>query len=255
MGTEDAADEVACKDLFVPDARLPKEPWRAPATEEVAFLLDRATEAAPGETLEIVSLTAITASQRAREALELGREVSTAPDVATTEAWDTLSALAADLLRAVTAGGTVFRLASEVRVHRDDPGLITTTRDPGQENRLLGLHVDSQERRRLSDRALCQRLLSVNIAAEPRWLLFVNASLSWIAQDLEQVGCEDIGRLNATDAGRIFLAGHIGYPVFRVRLEPGQGYLGPVQNMVHDGSTAGAHLPGLRACAFGEYSA
>jgi hypothetical protein len=41
--------------------------------------------------------------------------------------------------------------------------------------------------------------------------------------------------------------------VFRLRLDPGQGYLGPVQNMIHDGSTAGARSRGLRTCVFGEF--
>jgi len=253
-GTE-SANQVGLQEHYVTGARVPKGPWRTPVAEEVASLIEGAADSPPGETLELLSLTTEARFDRARPALKLGYALTTSPGEVHSDALDSLEQFAPELLRAVTsAGGRMFRLASDVRVAFDDPKLITTTRDPGQSNRLLGLHVDSQERKALTERGTCQRLLSVNIAAESRWFLFVNVSVRLLATTLNESGRENICRLGATSAGTTFLAGATDYPVFRVRLDPGQGYLGPVQNMLHDGSTAGAHLKGLRACAFGDFA-
>jgi hypothetical protein len=253
-GTE-SADRVGLQDQYVSSARVPKGPWRIPAAEELSCLMERADDPPPGETLELLSLTPEAISDRVRTVLQLGYDLTTTRGELRSDARDSLAQLAPELLDSVTStSGRSFRLASDARIASDDPQLITTTRDPGQGNRLLGLHVDSQERRALTERGACQRLLSVNIAAESRWFLFVNLSVHLIATTLNESGRADAYRLGATKAGTTFLAGVTDYPVFRVRLDPGQGYLGPVQNMVHDGSTAGARLKGLRVCAFGEFA-
>ena len=252
-GTESASD-VGLQDQYVANARIPKGPWRTPGTDEVACLVDGADDVPPGEVLEFLSLTTDAALARARNALARGHSITTASSRGH-EDTTSLEELVPDLIHAVTsAEGRTFRLTSDVRVAFDDPQLMTTTRDPGQGNRLLGLHVDSQERRSLAERVTCQRLLSVNVAPEPRWLLFVNVSVSRIATLLKESGRADACRLGASSAGMTFLASAPEYPVFRMRLDAGQGYLGPVQNMVHDGSTAGSHLSGLRACAFGDFT-
>lgn len=252
-GTQ-SADKLGLQDHYVTGARVPKEPWRTPVAEELSCLMEGAADPPPGETLEWLSLTPEANSDRVRTALELGYALTTSRGERHSEARKSLAQIAPEVLQAViSTSRRSFRLASDVRLAYDDPQLITTTRDPGQRNRLLGLHVDSQERRALTERGTCQRLLSVNIAAESRWFLFVNVSVSLIATTLNETGRDDACRLGATKAGTTFLAGATDYPVFRVRLDPGQGYLGPVQNMVHDGSTAGARLKGLRACAFGDF--
>jgi len=252
-GTE-SADKVVQQDRYVAGARVPKGPWRTPVAEELSCLMEGAADAPPGETLEFLSLTAEANTDRVRIALELGSALTTSRGEPHSDAPNLLAKFAPELLQAVIAtSGRSFHLASDVRVADDDPQLITTTRDPGQGNLLLGLHVDSQERKPLAERDTCQRLISVNMAAESRWLLFVNASIRLIATTLTDSGRDDACRLGATNAGTTFLAGAPDYPVFRVRLDPGQGYLGPVQNMVHDGSTVDARSKGLRACAFGEF--
>ena len=51
---------------------------------------------------------------------------------------------------------------------------------------------------------------------------------------------------------REFLEERQDEPVFRLRIEPGHGYLAPIQNLIHDGSSIDAGQPGLRACAFAQ---
>jgi hypothetical protein len=252
-GTQ-SAEEAGLQEFYVTGARVPKGHWRTASAAEAASLAAGAADSPPGETLEFLSVTTGPALVRARPALDLGHTFTTVP-AGDSDTWNLLTKSAPELLQAVTsARGRAFHLASKASVAFDDPQLITTTRDPGRRNQLLGLHVDSQERKALNERDTCLRLLSFNIATEPRWLLFVKESVRSIALMLSESGRADACRAGATSAGAAFLAGATGCPVFRLRLDPGQGYLGPVQNMVHDGSTAGANSMGLRVCAFGHFA-
>src|SRR5207245_3971045 len=117
-------------------------------------------------------------------------------------------------------------------------GLLTTTRDPNKGNKRLGLHVDSHERRPLASRSASRRLLSVNLAHEPRAFLFVALSIASIFDALGRPADDDPGRQpNATALGRRFLTSLPDCPVFRLELRPGEAYLAPVQNVIHDGSS------------------
>jgi hypothetical protein len=254
VGTE-TADDAGLAHRYVADARVPRGPWRMPTPDEVESLVADAANAPAGETLEILSLTE-TARCRAQHALDLGRAVATSSNgLDQSGEWAALTRAVPDLVAAVTASCPLpFRQTSDLRIASNDPGLPTTTRDPGHGNRLLGLHVDSHERRALSDRGACQRLLNVNIGAEPRWFAFLDISVAQIADFLATTIGETINRLGGTDAGREYLALAPECRVYRVRLEPGQGYLAPVQNLVHDGCSTGMQFISLTARVFGDYA-
>jgi hypothetical protein len=238
---------------YVTRARVPSGAWRKPTMEELATL--HAADGHPNRSLELAELV-VGGAVPDHPALELGQAISRSPDGLGSRTWTALQHEAVDLLAHMAfPGDRGFRSATEVRIGRDDPRLATTTRDPSSGHRLLGLHVDSQERRPLHERERSKRLFNVNIAAEPRWFLFVNVDIGTQARHLLTIGNDDVERLGATDTGRAFLADDHTCPVFRIRLDPGQGYLAPVQNMVHDGSTENALLCGLRACAFGDVAA
>ncbi len=43
------------------------------------------------------------------------------------------------------------------------------------------------------------------------------------------------------------------YPVIKVRVAPGEAYIAPTENMIHDGSTVGKQYPDIHLTLFGYF--
>jgi hypothetical protein len=120
-----------------------------------------------------------------------------------------------------------------IHVHR--PGLETVTIDLAN-RKFLGLHLDSWDRYPLEARARSLNRICVNIGVEPRHFLFVNLPLMNIARLLEQESPDSPDR--AFDSvGPAFMSRFPGYPIVRVRIAPGEAYIAPTDNLIHDAST------------------
>jgi hypothetical protein len=219
---------------FATEARLPRLPWRALHLWEIETLCAAGTGAATVEIFDPLP------ADRALHELQ-------SPDAMRSYAERYVGSL-------TNAEGHRLRLNAAPRLRFNEPRLITTTRDPSDGGRLLGLHVDSQDGRAVRERQFCRRFLCINSGAEPRSLLFVNQPLDTLATaiaDLPELA-EPASR-NATDFARAWLAMHTEYPVLRVDIVPGGAYLAPVQNMIHDGSTLLTRTRDWHAGAFGEF--
>jgi hypothetical protein len=121
------------------------------------------------------------------------------------------------------------------------PGLETVTFDA--QRRYLGLHLDSWDGRPLKSRAQSLNRISVNIGAEPRYFLFLNLPLMAIARVLAL----DVGTLYRTLnwLGPAFMSRFPRYPIVRVRIDPGEAYVAPTDNVIHDASTVDCHGPSV----------
>lgn len=124
------------------------------------------------------------------------------------------------------------------------PDLITVTRygcDKDTKKRYVGLHIDNSywqeklERRHLSPVKIC-----INLGLQARYLLFINLSLKDILKTLQNLGInnqiQDKGPPNIV---KLFMENFPNYPVIRLTILPGEAYIAPVENMIHDGSTLG----------------
>ncbi|MEV7804960.1 hypothetical protein AB0O28_18625 [Microbispora sp. NPDC088329] len=117
------------------------------------------------------------------------------------------------------------------------PGLLTTTRDHDNGNRRIGLHVDNFDRQPYPTRLNSRRRLALNMGPGSRYLLLADRTIMDICAEL---GRDQNGHLPHTDDLRRYIAD--GHPLrcFRIRLDPGQGYIAPTEVVPHDGSTADA---------------
>lgn len=101
-----------------------------------------------------------------------------------------------------------------------------------------GLHVDSYQNILLSERHRLANLLMLNLGNEPRYLLFVNLTIEKI---VELVFDEPPDILDEEyikfEIKKRFFDRFPDYPVIRLRIEPGEAYIGPFENIFHDGST------------------
>jgi hypothetical protein len=120
------------------------------------------------------------------------------------------------------------------------PGLATVTMDPAS-GLFIGLHLDNWDKLPLSKRHMSLNRISVNIGAEPRWLLYLNASVAAMANALES------RRRLASDfesapqnVSPTYLRVFSDHPVVRVLVNPAEAYIAPTDNMIHDGSTLNA---------------
>ena len=128
-----------------------------------------------------------------------------------------------------------------IHVHR--PGRETVTLNTAS-GKYLGLHLDSWDRYPVEARARSLNRICVNIGAEPRHLLFLNLSLMNIARLLAEGSQESPDRASES-VGPAFMSRFPGYPIVKVRIAPGEAYLAPTDNVIHDASTVGSQSPSI----------
>jgi hypothetical protein len=106
------------------------------------------------------------------------------------------------------------------------PGLETVSVDTDR-HAFLGLHVDNCYDFALDRREYSPNRACVNLGSEDRFFLFMNISLRQMCKLMN----DDLS------GEKMFMARFSSYPVVRVRIHPGEAYIAPTENIVHDGSS------------------
>ena len=106
--------------------------------------------------------------------------------------------------------------------------------------RFIGLHIDDLDGLPIERREESTTRLCVNLGLNARYLLFINVSTLLIAAMLagDATGGSFI-HLRSTPLIHAFLKAFPEYPVTRLEVRPGEAYIAPTENMIHDGSTLG----------------
>ncbi|MDQ3363831.1 MAG: hypothetical protein M3680_00160 [Myxococcota bacterium] len=118
----------------------------------------------------------------------------------------------------------------------------TTHADAGEPNRLSGLHIDNWDQLPLGERGRARRQLCINLGIEDRFFVFARAEVATIVGVLG----ESFERRQAyIGVGRVFFARFPDAAIVRVRVRPGEMYIAPTDNLLHDGSTVGSHSPDI----------
>lgn len=134
------------------------------------------------------------------------------------------------------------------------PGCATTTfvRDLDV---YLGLHLDDGEGCAIDLLADARNRISINIGDVDRYLLFVNVTVRGMAA---LVGSDaDRAAFHpglADDVGRAFMRAFPAYPAIKVRVAPGEAYIAPTENILHDASSSGTHSPGRQLIILGHFT-
>lgn len=143
------------------------------------------------------------------------------------------------------------------RVNVNPSGLPTVTFNQATHH-FIGLHLDSWDNLPIQDRALSTNRVCINLGLEDRFLLFINLTLADILYLTQIDGDDSISILSSTwetreqdwntltslelDPNAIrkaFLTRYSQYPVIKLRISPGEAYIAPTENMIHDGCTTG----------------
>lgn len=102
----------------------------------------------------------------------------------------------------------------------------------------VGLHIDSWDRLPLSERHQSQNRLCINLGEGERTLQFIPMQACQIRKNILTL-VSAIGEHLLTLTVKDFVSAYLGHfsetPVLRVKLKPGQGYIAPTENIIHDG--------------------
>jgi hypothetical protein len=224
------------------DAIGPAKPWRAPTDGEWEQLVGWPVSNDPGFWIALIQAPEelLLPYEAARSAIE---NLADADDIL--RAWNanTPTNALSEFRRFVTRefGSDSSEQADNqftggIRFNR--PALSTVAVHPTT-NRFVGLHVDDFHPEQWESRHLAPNRIAINLGTQDRFFLFVNLPMLDIAQIVGYNRNGTAYRPGCTLIGRKFLSENPDYPVIKLRLRPGEGYLAPTENMLHDGTTVG----------------
>jgi hypothetical protein len=231
-GTRGVSPEEIDDHSYERQARLPLEPWVALTSLEEGELVTGAEPGdigrsvhvmkAPGGLLECVSRLS---SQR------FSRHAAPSDASGSEDHRD----CAAEISKFCEVTGNL----QFVGVLIDRPGRETVTLSE-RTGRLPGLHVDSWDDADVGCRHLSRNRISINSGRTPRYFLFVPLALSDVATYAEEASGEAVKRRgDPTPMARRFMSQRPEIPVLRCRIDPGELYIAPTENIIHDGSSTG----------------
>jgi hypothetical protein len=211
---------------YVDDARVPIPDWRHATADENAILWSR--EVPPAHSG--VGIVRLLSPSMLRLFKNRGDIFESPSDE------ETLKHPLMDLLLDVIAKrGLVIKHVHSARIGRDEPGRITMTKAVGEDAR-VGLHFDRWDMCPMDNLESSTNRVAMNLGPTDRYFIFVNqtaAGMYSMLTDLELRVQRDVAPI-----GKAFMHAFPSYPVVRVRLQPGEAYIAPTENILHDGSSA-----------------
>jgi predicted Zn-dependent protease with MMP-like domain len=132
---------------------------------------------------------------------------------------------------------------------------LTKDRHAADSQKFIGLHLDSWDKQPLRLRHRSRNRLCINLGREARYSLFVNLPLMQMFAHLGLRDPEDIyADFRGLALGHRFMMARPEYPAVRLRIEPGEAYILPTDNLIHDGSTTGTAHPDITMTFIGRFA-
>lgn len=231
-GTQLALDSVPGRIQYCEGAFMPQEPWREPTNQESALLWTKEPPPSysgvgivrlPADILALLAASGIAALTTPLQVAEFKNQ----------EKCDRL-------LDKLIAYFKPFCLSDSPPAISGmggrQPGLSTATIDNKRGCR-NGLHTDNWDALPLAQKQESTNRICVNLGADSRYFLFVNLTEMDI---FEMLGCgeSDVNKPWTRQLTNEFMKRYPDYPVVKLRIAPGEAYIAPTENMIHDASTA-----------------
>jgi hypothetical protein len=144
-------------------------------------------------------------------------------------------------------------------LHTAQPGFITLTQsNPRQPiaRPYIGLHLDSMDRAPLRLRQRSRNRICINLGVEDRYFLFINLTMMNMFQALGLSDPQDIYRhYRAVTLGDEFMQSYPDYPVVRLTVAPGEAYIAPTDNIIHDATSEGKQYSDISLHLLGYFKA
>jgi hypothetical protein len=151
------------------------------------------------------------------------------------------------------------RNLESLRLHTAQPGSITLTQNnaPKTPDRpYIGLHLDHIDRAPLRLRHRSRNRICINLGVEDRYFLFINLTMINMFAALGLSDPEDIYRhYRAVSLGDEFMQSCPDYPVVRLTIAPGEAYIAPTDNIIHDATSEGKKYTDISLHLMGYFQA
>ncbi|MGJ3248148.1 MAG: hypothetical protein ACFE0I_18950 [Elainellaceae cyanobacterium] len=257
-GTFPASLSNMCR-YYANDAVLPAEPWRLPNSSELSILITQtiprnfygscvALTRIPDNVLSPLRKLGVDSLKSPGEQ----RQCISSPEyqLGITRVLDYLRPFHLSNHTPIVAGLAI-----------NPPNMPTVTYNSHQQF-YIGLHLDSWDHMPLQDRHLSTNRICINLGQHDRFFLFLNLPLvdilytlillesnkfapsqQWINWKWKFRKFKPIQGLIRTTPPqhlkRRFLETYSSYPIIKVRVAPGEAYIAPTENIIHDGCSIG----------------
>ena len=143
-----------------------------------------------------------------------------------------------ELIYAGPSPGDVFMGVASAPANRSTVAMHRDTGEP------VGLHIDNYDGLPVRKRADARNRICVNVGRQSRYLLFLPFQAAFLLSQVElhpeattqqrKLASEDHRELV-----RQYFRLHPDSLIYRIEMAPGEGYVAPTENVVHEGSTLG----------------
>jgi len=211
--------------LYVDQCFLAREDWRACDNGTASALAHNCVEKPASSIMEVLRLDADLV-QRLRAARPADRRL------------DDASMLEAPFAELLTVLAPTWHVMSELHplgyaVY--PPGFKTVTFDARQ-SRFIGLHIDEIDGLQMDKCSDARLRICINLGSQERHLVFIPVSVNEMARRLSYSTAE-LARQRSTPFIQAFMHAFPDQFVLRLGVAPGEAYVAPTENLIHDAST------------------
>lgn len=244
-GTRAAAGVASSR--YEPGAMIPSTPWRAPTERERAMLVTARAPKRYGVGVGILDIPAplLRPFAAIRDAAAKKRSREEVLKLTARGRFDAAIGAIADHVRLHHRAGDDEDALPGVAggIWINPPGRTTVTEPPDGE-KLIGLHLDNWSDYPIHERADAPNRICINMGIEARFFMFINLPIGEMHKLIERTRPRALGaQKRGTIVARTFMRLIPTYPVIRVRIGPGEAYVAPTENLVHDASSLGMAGP------------
>ena len=238
-------------------AFIPKSPWRQPTEVELASLINSADDRERSETIAIVTFpkSAIVSLQHLITwgECEYGESVTAAQIIAHPD-YISARSQTQEYLCAKSALTPEIDCRELIRCNVDLPTSTINAIEYLPAKLFAGLHLDSWEYLPFRRRHLARNRICINLGREVRYFLLINLTLKQIFSELNLIDPDDIyADYRGVRLPNKFLRAFPDYPVVRVAIHPGEAYIAPTENFIHDATSIGKTVPDWNMTFLGNF--
>lgn len=246
-GTIAAIDAVPDRDCYCAGSFVPQAPWREPTLAERTLLW--ADEPPPREIgIAIVQVPAAILTTF------IAAGVGSAATV--TDAKNRMREGCQAAIAQLVDFFAPFCLGDEPPVINGmgarETGLWTSTLDR-QRGCRNGLHTDNWDKLAPDQKHQATNRICVNLGCEDRYFLFINLPESALLDRLGTSSSEALSKPWKREATQAFMRQQPDYPVVKLRIAPGEAYIAPTENMIHDATTLEKRQLDIKVMLRGQY--
>lgn len=245
-GTYFADDEASDCGSYLYNGYLPLSEWIPISSENEKILLDRGEGRCASNTLFIGKIPQPIFDYARSIGVHEFLDQDAAINFAKTDDYEKLRKMIFDFFYEYleTPKGLCFlKLACQ-------PSALKVSTLNTHTQRLLGLHFDSWDGLKCEERSIARNRMCINFGKESRHFIFVNLTLSEIIAkaniDLDSIKVNN-------DILQLFFSRFPQYKVAKIQIKPGEYYIAPTENILHDGSTSGKLYPDIFLTILGHF--